>query len=146
MFLVPFYGIIRATNKKNSTGARVTAAEMAAVPLALYAFLGLMFCVGLIVDDNIALCWKILGCAGWCALFTPIIIVCRYRLNILKRGVIAAVEAHPTYTPAQIGGELQINHYMTESTLIKLIKKGVLSREEIDGVVCWKVHEKQKKM
>ena len=117
---------------------------MAVAQLALFAFWGLTVCITLIFED-IALCWKILGCVGWCALLTLLIVVCRYRSNILKRGVIATIEAHPTYTQAQISGELQINDYMTESTLKKLIKKGVLSREEIDGVVCWKVNEKQKK-
>lgn len=118
---------------------------MAVAQLALIAFWGLSVCIILIFED-IALCWKILGCVGWCALLTLLIVVCRYRSNILKRGVIATIEAHPTYTQAQISGELQINDYMTESTLKKLIKKGVLSREEIDGIVCWKAHEKQKKM
>ena len=144
MLLVPFYGVIRAYNKKNSIGARVIAAQIAVVRLALDAYFGLIVCIILIFED-IALCWKILGCVGWCALLTLLIVVCRYRSNILKRGVIATIEAHPTYTQAQIGGELQINDFITERTLKKLIKKGVLSREEIDGVVCWKVNEKPKK-
>ncbi len=141
MVIVPLYGIVRALNKNNSDRTRVKAAQCAPVSGVISSYW--LFVIWVVMEPESQLVDDIFYIGGLLFLVVGFGMMLYFPIA-LRRGIIAIVKANPTYTPEQISKVLTIYPNAIERTIKGLIKEGILTLEEVDGVVCWKVNEKQK--